>query len=184
MSITGRLNKRNGLKSAVEFSHGFTLIEISIVIILMGFLLSLAVPAIRENFLTDDLKSATRKLLATINFVKSQSASNYEEYILVINIEKGKYWYESEYMDEDELEAAKKKVINIPAEIKIEDIHFKNFEKIFTGEVAIRFTKKGYNRLTLIHISSKEGGKYTFVIRPFLRKARLIEDYVDFDEIS
>lgn len=183
MSITGRLNNRAGLKPDIEFSYGFTLIEISIVILIMGFLLSVTVPTIRENFLTDDLKATSRKLITTINFIKNRSASNYEDYILIIDIEKGKYWYESEYMSETELEKAKKKVINIPDGIHIEDIHFKDSDKIFTGEAAIRFTKKGYNRLTLIHIGSSEGEKFTFLIRPFLGKVKLIEDYVDFDEI-
>lgn len=183
MSITGRLNNRSNLKSAIEFSNGFTLIEISIVILLMGFLLSLTVPAIRDNFLTDDLKTASRKLIATINYIKNRSISDYEDYLLVIDVEKGKYWYESEYMSETELDEAKKKVIKIPEGIQIEDIHFKDSEKIFTGEAIIRFTKKGYNRFTLIHIRSKEGEKFTFLIRPFLGRVKLIEDYADFDEI-
>ena len=183
MSITGRLNNRDGLISVFKSSNGFTLIEISIVILLMGFLLSLTVPAIRENLLTDDLKATSRKLIATINFIKNRSISDYEDYILVIDVEKGKYWYESEYMSEAELEEAKKKVINIPEGIQIEDVHFKDSEKIYTGEAIIRFTKKGYNRLTLIHIRSKDGKKFTFLIRPFLGRVKLIEDYADFDEI-
>ena len=183
MSTTGRLNNRNGSKSVIGLSQGFTLIEISIVILLMGFILSITVPAIRENFLTDDLKSATRKLTATINLLKKKSVSNYEDHVLFFNIEKGKYWYESEYMSEGELEDAREKVINLPKGIHIEDIHFRGSEKIFAGEVAIRFTKKGYNRLTLIHLSSSEGKKFTFLIRPFLGKVKLIEDYADFDEI-
>lgn len=183
MSITGRLNSRSSLKPTAEFSDGFTLIEISIVIILMGFLLSVSVPAIRENFLTDDLKSTSRKLTTTINFLKNKSVSNYEDHILIINIEKGKYWYESENMNEKELEEARKKVVNMPGGIRIEDIHIKDSEKIFTGEVAIRFTKKGHNRLTLIHIGSNKGDKFSFLIRPFLGKVKLLEDYVDFEEI-
>ncbi|MFC1838697.1 Tfp pilus assembly protein FimT/FimU [Thermodesulfobacteriota bacterium] len=183
MSITGRSNNRSSLKSVAEFSDGFTLIEISIVILLMGFLLSVTVPAIRENFLTDDLKAATRKLTATINFIKNRSVSNYEDHILVINIEKGKYWYEAEHMNEKELEEARKRAVNIPDGIRIEDIHIKDSGKIFTGEAAIRFTKKGYNRLTLIHIGSNKDDKFSFLIRPFLGKVKILEDYVDFEEI-
>jgi hypothetical protein len=149
----------------------------------MGFLITLTVPAIRENFLTDDLKAASRKLIATINYIKNRSISDYEDYILVVDVEKGKYWYESEYMSEKELEEAKKKVINMPDGIRIEDIHFKDSEKVSAGEAIIRFNKKGFNRLTLIHIGSKDGKKFTFLIRPFLGRVKLIEDYVDFDEI-
>ena len=183
MSITGRLNNRSSSKSVDEFSDGFTLIEISIVILLMGFLLSVSVPAIRENFLTDDLKSASRKLTATINYIKNRAVANYEEHILVINIDKGRYWYESEYMNEKEIEEARKKIVSLPDGIRIEDIHIKNYEKISTGEIVIKFNRKGYNRFTLIHIGSNKGKKFSFLIRPFLGKITLMEDYVDFEEI-
>lgn len=185
MSTAGKPNSNNIRKLSGKKTGGFTLIELTIVVFIAGLLLSIAVPVVRDTLLHDNLKTVSRKLVATISWLRNKSVSEYKDHVLRFNIdEPGKYWHESSDMSESQLLEVKEQASTLPEDVRILDIDFYGTEKKVNGEIGIRFSRKGYMGYSLIHLTDKSDRKFTLVIEPFLGKVKIMEDYLNFEDIS
>jgi Tfp pilus assembly protein FimT len=184
MSTAGKSTSNSTSRLSGKKTWGFTLIELTIVIFIAGLMLAITVPVVRETLLHDNLKTASRKLVATISWLRNESVSEYKDNVLLFDLEKGRYWHETSGMDEAELLEVKEQAGTLPEDVRILDIHIYGNEIIREGETRIRFSKKGYVGYTLIHIADKSDRKFTLVIEPFLEKVKIMEDYLDFEDIE
>lgn len=183
ISQAGKMFNRR--KSYRKKANGFTILELMIVIVIAGLMLSITVPVVRESLLHDNLKTASRKLVATISWLRSKSVSEYSDNILMFRIdEPQKYWHEASTMDEAQLLDIREQATSLPDDVRILDIDFYGTEKKVNGEVGIKFSKKGYVGYTLIHLADKSDRKFTLIIEPFLRKVKIMEDYLNFEDIA
>ena len=89
MSTAGKSTSNSITKLSGRKTGGFTLIELSIVIFIAGLMLSITVPVVRETLLHDNLKTASRKLVATITWLRNESVSEYKDNVLLFDLEKG-----------------------------------------------------------------------------------------------
>ena len=87
-------------------------------------------------------------------------------------------------IEEEEREDIKERAYTFPEDVRIIDIMFRDEGEKTTGITSIRFTREGYIRPSIIHLGSKDGRKFTFVLSPFLGRVELLEDYFDFEEID
>ena len=185
MLTVGKSSSNSTGKLSGKKSGGFTLIELTIVIIIAGLMLSITVPVVRDTLLHDNLKTVSRKLVATITWLRNKSVSEYKDHILMFKIDKpGRYWHESSDMSESELLSVREGAKTLPDDVRILDIDYYGAEKKVEGETGIRFSKKGYVGYTLIHLTDKTDRKFTLVIEPFLGKVKIMEDYLNFEDIS
>ncbi len=183
MSTAGKTYNNSG-KSISKKPGGFTLIELTIVIFIAGLLLSITLPIVRDTLLHDNLKTASRKLVATITWLRNRSVSEYRDYVLLFDLEKGKCWHETSGMGESELLTVRDQAYTLPEDVRILDIDLYGFEKKVDGEVALKFNRKGYVSYTLIHLGDKGDRKFTLVLEPFLGKVKIMEDYLDFEDVA
>ena len=79
--------------------RGFTLVELIVVVVLIGLMLSLSVPRFQISFLSDDLKSTTRKMVGLIKRVRSDAIRENMDQILHFDLETGRYWTETAAMN-------------------------------------------------------------------------------------
>ena len=76
------------LKLRSNFLKGFTLIELILVLVIIGFLTSLVAPAITS--LTGlKLKTAVRRVAAGLRYARSQAVTTGSDYQVIFNLEKG-----------------------------------------------------------------------------------------------
>ena len=183
MLITGNWNNLPAGQSHSRDIRGFTLIELTLVIFLMGLLLSLTIPRFRDAVLSDDLRGTTRKLIVKIGELRSASIRDNRDYILRFNLEANQYWVEDSGMSELEQVTAREQSTRLPDDVHILDIWFMGTDKQVTGEVGIRFYRKGYVRPSLIHLGSEDGRKFTLTLRPFMGKVEVTEGYVEFENM-
>jgi len=183
MSTAGKTSSSNLRKPARAKSYGFTLIELTVVIFLAGLLLSVTVPVVRDALLHDNLKTASRKLVATITRLRNESVSQYQDHTLFFDIEKGKYWSETGNMREAELLEVRGQTSTIPDDVRILDIDCYGSEKKVDGEAGIRFSRKGYVGYTLIHLGDNNDRKFTLILEPFIGKVKIMEDYLNFEDL-
>jgi len=184
MSIAGSWNNRPVKPESTIHPRGFTLIELTMVILLVGFLLSLTVPRLRDVALTDDLKTTVRILTATIRELRYKAIKDNHEYFLKFDFGSKKFWTDSPYFSEEDSTAAIENSFSPPSDVRIIDICLKGDEKNSSGEVSISFTKEGYISPSVIHLVSDDGRRFTLSLMPFLGSVNALEGYIEIEDVK
>jgi len=159
------------------------LIELIVVVVLIGLTLTLTIPRFRDTLLTDDLKTTTRKVVGMINNLRNDAISEQRDYILRFDLGMNRIWIDSPAMTESERTMAREKAFNLAKSVRILDIQFKGEEKTMAGETGIRVNKRGYVQPSVIHLGSEDEKGFTLVLRPFLGRVNIIENYVDIEDL-
>ncbi|MBW1802034.1 MAG: prepilin-type N-terminal cleavage/methylation domain-containing protein [Deltaproteobacteria bacterium] len=163
-------------------TKGYTFIEITIVIILIGVMASISMPKIRHAILTDKLKSTSRKMIGLISSLRNDAIRQQKAFYLHFDLEANRFWTDSEAMLEEERLSANEKAASLPEGISVLDVWFRGKGKKQNGTVVIRFNKKGYVQESAIHLSSDDGRQFTLFLSPFLGKIKAFEDYMEFED--
>lgn len=165
-------------------SKGYTLIELIVVIVLLGIIFSFTAPKFRDAVLTDSLKNVTRDLIGKINILRSDAILESKDYLLRFDLEKNEYWHENTNSTPKGKEFDyKNSVERLPSDVRITDIWIRDRGKQMAGDIAIRFTKIGYAQESAIHLESEDGREFTLVVNQFLQKVKVMENYVEFEDI-
>jgi prepilin-type N-terminal cleavage/methylation domain-containing protein len=180
MSIAGKLKNRLWF---IRCPGGFTLIELTMVILLVGFMLSFTLPRIRDVALSDNLKSTVRTLTSTIKELRYQAIQDNQEYFLKYNFTSKKFWNDSPYLSEEDRAAAFKNAFSPPSDVRVIDICLKNDEKYLSGTISLSFSREGYISPSVIHLGSDDGRQFTLSLRPFLGNVDVLEEYVEIEDV-
>ena len=158
---------------------GYTLIELAVVVVLISLIFAVSIPRFRYSLMTDNLKSMTRKIIGTVREIRNEAISEQKAYLLHLDLESNRLWVESAGMGQEERTVAQEKAFTLPNDIRILDVWQKVRGKQIDGEVAIRFSKKGYVDYTAIHLGAEDGREFTIILSPFLGTIKSYEKYVD-----
>jgi prepilin-type N-terminal cleavage/methylation domain-containing protein len=181
ISTAGKLNNRPWF---IRCTEGFTLIEVTIVILLMGFMLSFALPRIRDVALSDNLKTTVRTLTSTIKELRYQAIKDNREYFLKFSFASNKFWGDSPNLSEVDRAAALKDAFSPPPDVRIIDICLKDGEKYLSGIISIGFSREGYISPSVIHLGSEDGRQFTLSLKPFLGNIDVLEKYVEIGDLK
>ena len=164
-------------------SKGFTLIELTVVVVLIGIILGLTFPRFQTAILTDDLKATTRKMVGMIKGLRDEAIREQRVYFLHFDLESNRYWIDSTGMTEEERARAAEKAPTLPEGVRVLDIWLSSKGKKMTGQTAIRFSRKGYVQPSAIHLGAEDGREFTLVLNPFLGRVKIYDKYIEFEEI-
>ena len=159
--------------------RGYTLIELSVVVLLIGMMLYLAVPRVQDTLLNDDLKAATRRLIGAARELRSESVREQTDYILHIDLSQPAIWSYAADTTAEKRAELRKGAARLLEGIRIVDIRQADGVRKTEGEAAIRFFRKGYVEPTVVHLA-KDDRAFTLVFNPFLQAVTVYEKYVDF----
>ena len=165
----------------VAQEKGYTLIELAIVVVLIGLMLAVSIPKVRYSLLTDNLKSTTRRIIGLVKGLRDEAIREQKVYLLCFDIGSNRFWVDFDAATEEERELAHEKAFQLPPDIRILDIWCRGKGKKVDGEVAIRFSRKGYVEQTVIHLGAKDNREFTLVLNPFLVTIKLYDRYVDIE---
>jgi prepilin-type N-terminal cleavage/methylation domain-containing protein len=160
-------------------TKGFTLIELTVVVFLIGVMLAVSIPRFRYSLLTDNLKSTTRRIIGIVKGLRNEAIREQKMYLLHFDIESNQLWIDFDDITKEEREMAQEKAFQLPVDIRIIDVWKKGKGKRVDGEVSIRFSKKGYAEQTVIHLGAEDGREFTLLLNPFLAKIKGYDKYVD-----
>jgi general secretion pathway protein H len=170
-------------KAMPRDAKGFTFIELTVVLVLIGLVFTITMPRFRDQILSDTLKSTTRKMMYKIMDLRNEAISEHKAYFLVFDLESNRYWVEYEDITPEDLAHARENADAFPEGVRVLDIWFKGKGKEMTGETTIKFTRQGYVQQSVIHLGSEDGRKFTLVLSPFLGRVKVLEDYIEFEDI-
>lgn len=160
-------------------NRGYTLIELSVVVLLVGILLLIAVPRVRDTLINDDLKVATRRLVGAARELRNESVRERTDSILHIDLNRSALWsYTADTTAERRAELRKKAVL-LPEGIRVVEVRQANAAKKTEGEAVIRFFRGGYMTPTVIRLA-KGDRTFSLVFHPFLQAVSMYESDVDF----
>lgn len=160
---------------------GYTLVELIVVVLLIGLVLTLAVPRLRNALLTDNLKGTARKMIGIINNLRNEAIREQRDYFLHLDLDANRFWVSYGSMTDEERAVASEEGSSLPPDIRIHDLWIKGEGKMVEGVTRIMFARRGYTQKSAIHLSSEDGRELTLVLSPFLGKVKVINKYVDFD---
>ena len=164
-------------------SKGLTLVELTVVILLIGLTLSLSIPRLQYSMLTDDLKASVRRLVGTVRTLRNEAVREHKIYALRFDLESNQYWIDAADMTEEERIQAQEKAVQLPKGVRVVDIWRRGRGKEAAGETAIHFTKQGYVEQAVIHLAAEDGRQFTLVFSPFLGEVKVIDKYIEFVDI-
>jgi general secretion pathway protein H len=161
--------------------EGYTLIELIVVIVMIGIILTFAAPRMRIAFLNDPLKTAARKMVGTLHNLRNEAVRERQTYTLHFDLNSRKFWTTWDLMTVEEQTLVREHASSLPADVLIRDVWIKGKGKIVEGEAAIRFTPRGYTQAAAVHLRSPDGREITLELSPFISKVTVIDKYVEFD---
>lgn len=159
-------------------NRGYTLIELSVVVLLVGMLLLITVPRVRDTLLNDDLKVAARRFIGAARELRNESVRERTDSIFHIDLNQPAFWIYPADTTAEKREELRKKAVRLPEGIRIADIRQVNAAKKTEGEAFIRFFKEGYATPTVIRLAKGEQ-VLSLVFHPFLQTVGVHEGDVD-----
>ena len=160
---------------------GYTLIELAVVVFLIGVMLSLAAPRVRDTLLNDSLKSTVRHFIGISRELRNEAIREQVDYILHIDLNRRSVWTYSADMTPEKRDERQKAAFRLPDDVKVSDTYRIGREKQSDGDATITFFKKGYVQPTVIHLAKGERA-CTLIFQPFLSAIQTYDKYVDYTE--
>jgi prepilin-type N-terminal cleavage/methylation domain-containing protein len=163
-------------------NNGFTLIELIVVISLISLMFFFAIPRIQVDILSDNTRKVSQWIMLNISSLKEKAVHDQKRYVLHLSLDSNRLWVSNDTMSAEELEDAAAIGYNLPEDIKLLDVEYPGKEKISVGQADIYFYKKGYSDKAIIHITNNDNEVLSFLIEPFLSRARLYNKYLEFED--
>jgi len=182
ISAIGNWNNTSTQKAPLCLNHrGFTFIEITVVIFLIGLIIGLAMPRVRDALLTDDLRRSSRNMIGLLKELRNEAIRENKAYFMHFDLDANRFWIDSASMSEEEQARAREKASSLPEGVRVLDVWFQGKGKTLGGETVIRFSKKGYVPQSVIHLGSEDGRSLTLELNPFLGRVRVWDEYVEYE---
>lgn len=153
-----------------------------IVMVLITMVTSFAVPALRSNLYSDQLKSTARKLVGLISEASQEAVSSQAPYLLNVDFERDLVWIGPEQARPEDIEPKRRRQLNLPDSVRVADITSVYGGKRSAGVAAIRFTEKGYVDRTFIHLRADDGREMTLMLSPFIAVTQISDAYVELED--
>lgn len=159
-------------------NRGFTLIELAVVVFLVGTVMFLAVPTIRETFVADPMKTSVNRIVNTARDLAIEAMREQVDTLLHLDIDRGKLWTTSADMTPEAIRDQKETSFQLPEDVRIVDIYRFGRDKVNEGEATIRFYSRGYRDPTVMHLAWADQS-LTLIFEPFLPGVDVREGYLD-----
>ncbi|TKB28301.1 prepilin-type N-terminal cleavage/methylation domain-containing protein [Desulfopila sp. IMCC35006] len=163
-----------------EKEQGFTLIEMVVVVFLIGIMLSVSIPSLRNTFFTDPLKATTRKIIGMVAGVRELAARTQQPYLLHFSRLENRIWYEKDVAEKEtkDLGNLPSGQLLLPESVKISGVWLAGEEGAAEDNNSVWISKQGYLIDTIIRIEDDQGNHLNVHFYPFLDTALVADDLV------
>ena len=161
-------------------SRGFTLVELTLVILIMGILLALSIPKL-GNLTGHNLHVSCRRLAATMKYILHRATVRHTVYRLNYDLKTQEYWvtYRDENLEFVRDASSFARNAKLPQDVSFEDVVIVGRGKYREGEVQTHFFPKGWVDETLVHLRDGRGRQASLHILPLSARIKIYENYVE-----
>lgn len=155
--------------------------------VVISLLTAFAIPGLRSNLFSDQLKTTTRKILGLISEASQEAVSRHAEYSLYFDLDNNtvstvQEEQKTQTETQEESQYSQGKELDIPEAVQLVDVDSVHGGKQSQGRAVVRFSKKGYVDKTLIHLRTDDGDDMTIVLSPFLGVTKVYDSYLDLED--
>ena len=157
---------------------GFTLVELSIVILLLSLVLLVSIPRFSAVLVGQRLNSSGHLITGMVRYVYDQATAKKRLYRLNYDLKEGDLWVtflndEGEYVDDQSILARKRK---LAPGIQFEDIA-SPAEKVKEGRTYTQFFPSGLVDRAIIHLRTDGGTQLSVLIHPLSGRVTIEPGY-------
>ncbi|MDD5225229.1 MAG: prepilin-type N-terminal cleavage/methylation domain-containing protein [bacterium] len=154
-------------------TSGFTLIELSIALLLLTLMFSIAIPRFSE--LTEvNLRSSARQLAAMMRFLYAEAGFKKTYFSLIFDLSTQSYWVEAPRLNPETKEIQMVEISDqslilrrkLPAGIRFREIKIGSQEALHDGKAEMHFFPGGYADPASIHIQDRKEREFTLFLIP------------------
>ena len=151
------------------------------VMALMTTMTAFAVPKIRSSLFTNQLRSTARQFIGLIAETGQQARS--QRVPVVLRYDRKNHLFTTS--PESSIARDKTKSyssVHVGDSVQVVDVATAHAGKKDIGNLAIRFSSRGYVDKTVVHFRDDNGDEMSIILSPFLGVTRVLEGYVTLDE--
>lgn len=145
-------------------------------------MLFVTVPRLPDNPFVDGKRKTSTWLVGRLQALKDKAVLQARDHYLHIDLESGRLWSTHASMGADELAGARQAGTALPEGARVQSVTFPESEPQTTGQVDIRFSRKGYAQMALIHTVFNDDTQRWFLVEPFLPGVKLYEEPISFEQ--
>lgn len=160
--------------------HGFTLIEVAVVLAVIGLVLALVMPRLPSTE-AESLKISARTLAATLRYLQERSAAGQTSYLLRVEPGTNTLKILEAAADGGEKEPGDPLLQKRPLKegIIVADVTIPRLGKLTDGEVRLEAGVGGLRDFTIFHLRSASGSFWTVMSIPSGGKVKVFEGYLE-----
>jgi len=160
---------------------GFTLIELTIVVLLLGLFSLLVVP--RLPWVGEDgLKSSARRIAGTVKYFFNEAALSGRPHRLEYNLEEGTFRVRRIEADGEVVDlTGTGREQHLKGRVRFKDIIIPSRGTFSLGEVSTEIQPVGWLEETVVHLEEEGGRTMTLRIMPYTGTTEVFDGYREFD---
>lgn len=189
ISIRGKWS--NDSRFLIE-NRGFTLLELSLVILVIGVILALILPNLGTPKAKLEKQREIENISQLIKYLYNLSQLQNKEILLIFDLDGNRFW--AIYLTENEDSEVKKKFVdeeftdeylvpktekNLSNSLMIKDIIDDEGNKVTQGLVPVFFAPLGFVEPITLHIADEENNFYTLRVNPLTGQTSIEKGYLE-----
>lgn len=162
--------------------HGFTLIELIVVMVLISTVTAFALPKISSSLFTNQLRSTARQFIGLVAEAGQQARAQRVPVDLRFDRKDHVFTTAPAGNGPDDGKVRTYPAVQLPESVQVVDVATVSEGKKNQGELVIRFSSRGYVDKTAVHFRDDDGEELSVILSPFLGVTRVLEGYVSLEE--
>jgi prepilin-type N-terminal cleavage/methylation domain-containing protein len=157
-------------------TKGFTLLEMTVVVLLLSILLGFTLPAIQDGALVESLAGTARKIAWAVKQLKHDALTRQTTHALHLDLDNGHIWAIQEDPPDETAGDQNATPWALPENMRIESVRFPDQQDTRSGEVILRFYPQGFSDRATIRLEQDNGDHTDILIETFLPFARILDE--------